>query len=641
MPIDTELIESYLQSDASLRAGQFSRFSAALRSAIADGRQAEARAWALRAVSPTLDYTSLLGLGRILRAAPAEASGESPLRLAVLGGPTTHQLVELLRLFLAAQGVPIELYEGDYGLFRHEILAPRSGLDAFQPQVVFLATSSRDVMRLPSLVEDDDTAVAKLLESELDSWQGLWGRIHERWGANVVQNTFDVSPWSVMGHFAVRHRPARENFLDQLNRRFAELAPAFVALHDLRSLALEAGAHEWFDPRYYLEAKLPCSPRSLVSYAHSASSLLLAIRGKSKKLLVLDLDNTVWGGVVADVGPEGIEYGQGSAQGEAFVQLHEFARGLRSRGILLAVCSKNDERVARLPFEQRDDMLLRLPDFACFVANWRNKADNLREIAQTLSLGTDAIVFVDDNPAERALVRRFLPEVAVPDLPEDPAGYVHAICRHRYFETVSWTREDTNRAAYYAQERQRTELAGGSSDMNAFLASLEMRASVAEVNELNIQRVAQLVNKTNQFNLTTLRRTQAEVEQFVRQPDVSAFAISARDRLGDSGLIAVVLLRQEGAELAVDTWLMSCRVLQRGIEDLTLNEIVRVCRERGCARIRGSYLASERNAMVRDLYPRLGFAPAGGEGKNSFWTLDVDESLPPRATHIEVERAHG
>jgi len=306
---------------------------------------------------------------------------------------------------------------------------------------------------------------------------------------------------------------------------------------------------------------------------------------------------------------------------------------------LLAVCSKNDDQVARQPFEQRDDMILKLKDISCFIANWNNKADNLREIARRLDLGLDSFVFVDDNPAERALVRRFLPEVAVPDLPEDPAGYVPSLAKHRYFETVSWTAEDANRAQYYARNAERSSMAAQFEDLDSFLASLEMRATVQPVSRINIERVTQLVNKSNQFNLTTRRRTLAEIDEIARRADFHTLTISLRDRLGDNGLISILFLHQtDDRTLEIDTWLMSCRVLQRTVEQLALNEIVRICRNQGCALLQGAYMPTGRNGMVQDHYSKLGFEPAGTAGTTTLWSLRADESYSPRTTHIQVER---
>ncbi|MCC6862404.1 MAG: HAD family hydrolase [Bryobacterales bacterium] len=633
-----DTLERYLESDARQRTGLFKSFLAALKQLRSQDPKAAAAA-ARRAVSPDLDYTSLLALKRFIHAGKAGPGQEEALRIAVLGGPTTLQLVELIRIFLAGRDLTFELYECEYGLFRQEILTPGSGLDCFRPNIVFLATGARDVGVFPPVAAGREE-VERMAEEELSGWAGLWQVVRERWGATVIQNSFDIDPWGVLGHYSLRHPASRENYLALLNRRMAEQAPAHVVLHDLNSLVVAAGARDWFDPRFYLEAKMPCGPECLVAYAHSAAGLVLAIRGKSRKVLVLDLDNTLWGGVVGDDGAEGIQLGQGSGQGEAFLAFQAYCRQLHDRGILLAVCSKNDEEIARRPFRLRDDMILTLDHISCFIANWNNKADNLREIARRLELGVDSLVFVDDNPAERAVVRRFAPEVAVPDMPEDPAGYVAALARHRYFETVSWTREDASRAQYYAQNAERARMASAFADLDSFLGSLEMRARIEPVNPLNIERVTQLVNKSNQFNLTTRRRTRAEIEALSRDPDWHTLTISLADRLGDNGLISVIFLVQSHGSLEIDTWLMSCRVLQRTVEQLALNEIVAAARARGCHTVTGLYIPTERNGMVRDHYGRLGFQASGADDSAARWVLRVDESYQPRHTYIRTEKTH-
>ncbi len=477
---------------------------------------------------------------------PTRKAGESTtaaLRLAILGGSTTTQLRQFIEAFLASEGMDAEVYEGDYGLFRQEILTPGSGLDAFGPQVIFLATGARDVARFPA-IEMDDEAVGRVAAEEFEDWSRLWETANARWNATVIQNNFEIAPGSVMGHYRLRHPGAREHYLERLNQMMADRAPAYVVLHDLQGLAAEAGARSWFDPRFYLEFKMPCGPECLVAYAHSVFSLLRAVVGKSKKVLVLDLDNTLWGGVIGDLGPGGIRLGQGSGEGEAFLSFQKYVKELQRRGILLAVCSKNDDANAREPFEKRADMILRLADFSCFVANWENKADNLRTIAEWLELKLDSFVFVDDNPAERAIVRQFAPEVAVPDMPDDAAGYMQALALHRYFETVAFTREDTARSRYYSENAQRKEIAARSTDLNAFLASLAMRMKVEDINDLNLERVTQLVNKSNQFNLTTRRYTAAQVREIARSPEWLTLTFSLADNLGDNGLICAILLQK-------------------------------------------------------------------------------------------------
>jgi FkbH-like protein len=563
---------------------------------------------------------------------PDSASGRL-LRLAILGGPTTIQLRQLLELFLAGEGIVAEIYEAEYGLFRHEILTPGSGLDRFAPEIVFLATGARDVTRLPP-PDADAAAVEQFAETELADWMQLWETAKSRWNATLIQNNFDPPPDRVFGHYTLRHPAASENYLTRLNSMLAA-APGYVVLHDLQSLAAEAGAVSWFDPRFYHEFKMPCGAECLPGYAHSVVSLLRSISGRSKKVLALDLDNTLWGGVVGDVGPGGIKFGQGSGEGEAFLAFQRYAKELSQRGIVLAVCSKNDPEKAREPFERRADMVLRMSDISAFVANWNNKADNLRAVADRLELGLDSIVFVDDNPAERALVRRFVPQVAVPDLPEDPSGYIAALARHRYFETTTFTREDSARARYYFDNSRRKELAAVAPDLEAFLASLRMKMKVEPINDLNIERSTQLINKSNQFNLTTRRYTLAEVRGLIESLEWRTLTFSLRDELGDNGLISVIVLRKQGDALAIDTWLMSCRVLQRGVEQFARNELVDLCRAEGCVRLLGTYLPTAKNSLVVDHFAKLGFSPAGSDGAATFWELSADAAATPLPHFIQ------
>lgn len=623
-----DLLHGQLQIDASSRAAQFPDFIQALKQMRQAGHNAEVYRWACRAVSPLLDYSSLMALRTILSLEPKKSGAQNVIRLAILGGPTTVQLRHLIEVFLAGEGIAAELYECEYGLFRHEILTPGSGLDLFQPTVVFLAVGARDLARLPAL-DADAKAVARLADEEIAGWMQLWKTINSRWNAVVIQNNFEISMGSVLGHLALRHPGAREHYLQRLNDLLGERAPDYVLLHDLRGLAAEAGAKSWFDPRFYFEFKMPCGAECLVSYAHSVVSLLRAVAGKSKKVLVLDLDNTLWGGVIGDVGSGGICLGQGSGEGEAFLTFQTYAKDLQKRGILLAICSKNDDDKAREPFEQRDDMILKLADISCFLANWENKADNLRAIAARLDVGLDALVFVDDNPAERALVRRLLPEVAVPDMPEDTAGYVQALALHRYFELASFTREDTARARYYAENAQRQDLAARATDVDSFLASLKMRMKVSAVTEVNVERSTQLVNKSNQFNLTTRRYTLAQVRDMAASPDWRTLTFSLADSLGDNGLISVIFLHKHGTALSIDTWVMSCRVLQRGVEQFTRNELVDITRAAGCTRILGVYIPTGKNGMVKDHYRKLGFEPTGEDGDKTFWSLDLQRDLEP------------
>lgn len=634
-----DALESFLQLDVPARQPRFAEFLNALKCVAKSEGADRARAWACRAVSPLCDYSSLMKLRRFVVPATGRSPSGPPLRLAIVGGPTTIQLRQLIEVFLAGEEIAAEIYEGDYGLFRQEILTSGSQLDLFQPQFVFLATGARDVARYPA-IDADSAQVENLAAAEVADWAHLWKTAKSRWNATLIQNNFEIAPERVLGHYSLRHPAAREHYLGRLNRMLAEQAPPFVVLHDVNGLAAEFGAASWFDPRFYHEFKMPCGAECLPAYAHSVVSVLRAVLGRSKKVVALDLDNTLWGGVVGDVGAGGIKLGQGSGEGEAFLAFQKYLRELSLRGIVLAVCSKNDEARAREPFERRADMLLKMSDLACFVANWENKADNLRRIAEQLKLKLDSFVFVDDNPAERALVRRFLPEVAVPDLPEDPAGYIQAVARHRFFETTSFTREDAARTRYYADDSRRKELAAGASDLDAFLKSLAMRMKVEPIHELNIERVTQLVNKSNQFNLTTRRYTLAELRALAADPEWHTLTFSLRDSLGDNGLISVILLHRQGDTMSVDTWVMSCRVLQRGVEQFARNELIDLSNREGCAWLCGTYLPTAKNALVANHYAQLGFEPAGADNGQTFWRLGIAGGVAARSHFIQRESIH-
>ncbi len=359
--------------------------------------------------------------------------------------------------------------------------------------------------------------------------------------------------------------------------------------------------------------------------------------GLTKKCLVLDLDNTLWGGVIGDDGLGGIRLGQGDGEGEAFLAFQRYAKALKQRGILLAVCSKNSEHVAKEVFEKHPEMVLRLDDISCFMANWNDKAANLREIARTLNIGLNSLVFADDNPVERSLVRQLAPEVVVPELPVDPADYIQAIAQHRYFQITSLGREDLQRAEYYRTNAHREELLSGSENVEDFLKSLAMVARIAPVDDVSLERTAQLINKSNQFNLTTRRRTAAEVMALAVDPEWFTCTVSLRDRFGDNGLISVLLAKREADSLVIDTWLMSCRVLKRGVERLLHNYLCRWARRHGLHRIRGEYLATVKNGLVKDHYAGLGFSRVDDSPGRTVWEFVIAGDWTAPATQIAEE----
>ena len=488
-----------------------------LRKLIAEEAWEEAASTLQRAVTPRGDFTALQSLYRIYGRLKGHLPQRPATKLAILGGFTTTQLAQTIELASFSMGGGVETLEADYGVYRQEILDPDSALYRFQPDVVYLATSWRDLIHRPSL-DLGKAGVAALVDAELADWSTLWRTAHDRCGCLVVQNSFDRPAWRQMDNHEMRHPAGLWRFISRVNDAMADNAPPYVVLHDVDSLATVAGRRNWSDDRFFYHAKLPCAPDHLVDYGFSVASVLAARLGLTKKCLVLDLDNTCWGGVIGDDGLGGIRLGQGDAEGEAFVAFQQYAKALKQRGVLLAVCSKNEERIAREVFEKHTEMVLRMDDIACFVANWNDKAANLREIARRLNIGLNSLVFVDDNPAERALVRQLAPEVAVPEVPDDPASFIQAIEPYRYFQTLAIAQEDLQRAEYYRSNARREEALSGSANVEEYLGSLAMTARIGPVTAMSLERTAQLINKSNQFNLTTRRRSAAEVSALAADP---------------------------------------------------------------------------------------------------------------------------
>jgi FkbH-like protein len=416
----------------------------------------------------------------------------------------------------------------------------------------------------------------------------------------------------------------------------------YVFISDVAAIAATVGSRNWFDERHWVGSKAFCSPEYLPLVAQNFVEIALATMGRVVKCIVVDLDNTLWGGVIGDDGPEGIQI-NAHGEGESFHNFQCYLRELRRRGIILAVCSKNDYDNAIRPFRENPEMALKEEDIAVFVANWNNKADNIRVIRDTLNIGLDSMVFLDDNPFERNLVRELVPEVIVPELPEDPADFVGALAGLNLFETTSCSAEDRTRADQYRQEAQRQVTVARYTKIEDYLKSLEMKIQVARFDEFHLPRIAQLIQRSNQFNLTTRRLNQTECEAMMADCE-GCIPLYARlsDRFGDHGLISVVVVTPKGGELLISDWLMSCRVLSRGVEEYLMNRIFDEAQARGCGRVLGEYIPTAKNSMVREFYARFGFHKiCDGENGRAVWALEVAEytRFESFISPVEVARA--
>jgi FkbH-like protein len=453
--------------------------------------------------------------------------------------------------------------------------------------------------------EDCAAALAETKERILQSWRAAKAAFN---CPVLHQTALDVFP-ALMGGNEHRLPGSRAWFIAELNASLRVMADAEgVDLVALDQAAARDGVAAWHDPALWHRSKQEVTPAAGPAYGELVARLIAARQGRSYKCLVLDLDNTVWGGVVGDDGLDGIVIGQGSALGEGFVAVQDYAKELARRGIILAVCSKNDEANALEPFEKHPDMVLRRNDIACFRANWDDKPANIRAIAAELNIGLDALVFLDDNPFERNFVREQLPMVAVPEVPDEPGLVPGVLADAGYFESLAITDEDRERTAQYQENRAREQLRASVSDLDSYLRGLDMRMVWKRFDSVGLQRIVQLINKTNQFNLTTKRHTETDVQAIMADENSFGLQIRLLDRFGDNGIIAIVIGRMiEAGIVDIDTWLMSCRVLGRQVEPTTLNLTAALAKELGAGRLRGTYVPTRKNGMVRDHYAKLGF----------------------------------
>jgi FkbH-like protein len=594
-----------------------------------------------------LDRAIQSNVAKHLQESGAAAAGLTPVRLALLGSSTLGHLPAGIRVAGLRRGLLIEIYEAPYGTYRQELADSASGLYAFRPTVALLALDARHVAGM------GDAATA------LETMRGCWRMARKAFSCAVLQQTVMPVLARVLGNQEHRLASSPASLVEQVNAALPAAAEEEgVAILALDAFVREQGLRRWYDAGLWYRAKQEVHPAMSPVYGEQVARVVGALLGQSRKCLVLDLDNTLWGGVIGDDGLEGIVLGQGSAAGEAHLELQQYARRLMERGVVLAVCSKNDEANALLPFERHPEMALRRGDIACFVANWDDKATNLRRIARELNLGLDALVFVDDNPAERGLVRKERPMVAVPEMPDDAADYVRVLAAAGYFEGMGVTGDDRERGAQYAANAKREAERPGvdsETDLVSYLSGLGMELAWRQFDAEERGRIVQLINKTNQFNLTTRRVVDAEIERAMEQPGTLGLQFRLKDIYGDSGMIGVLLCEAASAETlrdagfrdaevsegdcSVSLWLMSCRVLGRQVEDAMMNVLAEQARSIGARRIFGHYIPTAKNSMVREHNRRLGFelVATAADGA-TLWLLEL-EAFRVRATQILIFEA--
>ena len=580
---------------------------------------------------------------RALRASDAGLEPLQPFKLGVVSNATTDLLRDALEASGLRHGLAIEVVATPYDQVAQTALG--GGAAALADAGVDAVLLAVDTHGLPLECEIGDADVAGgVVDRAFDFVTGAARGLLAGTGAPCIVQTVPAPVETLFGS-ADRSIPGTPRWLcDALNTRLAAWTRETEAiLLDVAAIAEALGVGAWSDPVHWHLAKLPFSQQYASHYAEHLARIVASLRGRTRRCLVLDLDNTLWAGVIGDDGLGGIVLGQGSAVGEAHLAVQQTALRLRDRGVVLAVCSKNNDDVAREVFREHPDMLLREEHIAVFQANWQDKASNLKAIAEALDLGIDALVLLDDNPAERAQVRAALPEVAVPELPEDAALYARTLLAAGYFELTSFSDEDRKRSDYYQANAQRAAIRERVGDLDAYLESLEMVATLAPFDEVGQERITQLVNKSNQWNLTTRRYTVTEIARMRDDPALFTLQVRLADTFGDNGMISVVICREtpEAGPDAweIDTWLMSCRVIGRRVEEVVLAELCRAAAAAGRSRLVGRYLPTARNGLVEDHYEKLGFQlEARGDDGSTTWSLAVDAHRAPELPLRVVRR---
>lgn len=561
-----------------------------------------------------------------------EAISGPKTKIALLGDTATQLLSTALLGEFAARKLAVDYYEGEYNQVDRQLLDPTSDLYSFNPDILIVFQSTHKLCEHHSLLTVEQQGA--LADNRLDFLTTICNNPFLS-NKKIIYFNYPEIEDSVFGSYSNKVSSSFTYQVRKLNYELMNLSQQYANLFicDIAGLQNKLGRDMMFASNVYVSTEMVLGLDVLPYVASRVVDIVGAVRGQFKKCLILDLDNTVWGGVIGDDGVEGIQLGHGLGIGKAFTEFQMWVKKLKQRGVIICVASKNNEETAKEPFDKHPDMILKLDDIAVFMANWETKVDNIRAIQQILNIGFDSMVFLDDNPFERNMVREHIPDITVPELPEDPGEYLEYLYSLNLFETANYSGADKDRTRQYQVEAKRVSLQKTFANEADFLKSLNMVSHVTGFTKFNTPRVAQLSQRSNQFNLRTVRYTEVDIEAMATNPKVIDLSFTLEDKFGDNGLIAVVIMKELSPDtLFIDTWFMSCRVLKRGMENFTLNTIVEQARQRGYKRIVGEYLPTMKNKMVESHYPQLGFTPIV-DAETAQYEIDI-ETYQPRECYI-------
>ena len=556
-------------------------------------------------------------------------------KIAVLGGSTTSNIISILELFLLNYGIEPEFYESEYAQYFQDAMFPDETLMNFAPDIVFIHTTNRNITNYPVMAESAAEVDAKF-EAEIGKFRAMWQSIEEKFHCPIIQNNFEMPLYRLLGNRDAWDIHGRTNFITRLNDAFYAYAREHESfyINDLNFISADYGLKEWANPLFWNMYKYAMCFEAIPYFSFSVANIIKSIFGKNKKALALDLDNTLWGGVVGDDGVDGIEIGQETGVSQSYYEFQSYVKELKQLGIVLTVCSKNDHENAIAGLNHPEGAL-KPDDFIIIKANWENKDRNIAETALELNIGQDAIVFADDNPAEREIVRTQIKGCSVPDM-DGVENYINTIDRSGFFEVTSFSEDDLKRNEMYKKNVLRNQEMASFGDYGEYLKSLDMHAVIDDFIPVYIARITQLSNKSNQFNVTTKRYTPAEMEAVFESDEYIRLYGKLIDKFGDNGVVSVVIGKKDGRNLNMDLWLMSCRVLKRDMEFAMLDRLVERCRAAGIETITGYYYPTAKNKMVKELYGTFGFTRVSeDEDGNSVWTLNTAD-YENKNRYIEV-----
>ena len=554
------------------------------------------------------------------------------IRVAILGDTATQFLTQALKGIGYDNGFDLDLWEADFNQIERQVYDHSSELYEFNPEIVIVFQSSHKLLGKYNKIKPE---LHQLFASnELTEIENIYSNLTSQLNAKIIYYNYTEIDDSVFGNYATKTESSFLFQLRKLNYKLMSFASKKTSLYlcDISTIQNQVGKSIFFHPSVYISTEMVLSIDILPKVASKTIDLINTLNGKFKKCVILDLDNTTWGGIIGDDGIENIQIGS-LGIGKAFSEFQNWIKKLKNRGIIIAVCSKNNGSVAKEPFKKHPDMILRLEDISVFKANWDNKADNIRQIQSILNISFDSMVFLDDNPFERNIVRENIPEICVPELPEDPANYLEYLYELNLFETVSFSNEDTQRTELYQIEAERAKVYQKFTNEDDFLKNLNMLSDIQAFNKFNTPRIAQLSQRSNQFNLRTIRYTEDDIVRISNSDDYVPFSYTLDDKFGKNGLICVVILQKEDKKtLFIDTWFMSCRVLKRGMENFVLNTLVNYAKENGFQFLKGEYIPSEKNKMVKNHYQNLGF-----EKRQAYFSLEV-QNYQERKNCINIKK---